>query len=243
MGQKANPTGLRLGIIRTWDSVWYVDKKNYSKALHEDLNIRKFLQNYNFGVDKKSITKKASAEMSKIEIFRKPDRITVVINTSRPGVVIGADGKTIQEITKEIASITSSKVDVKIKEIKKPEVNAKLIAENIAKQLIARIPFRRAMKKAIADARKAGVGGVRVQCAGRLGGADMARTEWYKEGRIPLHTLRADIDYGTATAHTTYGSTGIKVWVFSKEVLKKDIKEDAGQLIKRPKKGTRKDEE
>lgn len=242
MGQKVNPIGLRLGIIKTWDSVWYADKKNYSKAIHEDLEIRKFLNNYNFRMDKdkKSLSKRSSAEIAGIQIFRKPDRVTIVINTSRPGVVIGIDGKTIQEITGKIVQITSSKVDVKIKEVKKPEVNAKLIADNIAKQLTSRVAFRRVMKKAISDAKKVGVGGIRIQCTGRLGGADMARKEWYKDGRIPLHTLRADIDYGTSTAFTTYGTTGVKVWVFNKEILKKDIKEDAGQLIKKPKKNQKK---
>jgi small subunit ribosomal protein S3 len=236
MGQKVNPTGFRLGVLKTWDSIWFVDKKSYIKALHEDLAIRKFLNNYNFGVDKKNINKKTSAEIAGIQIYRKPDRITVVISSSRPGVVIGNDGKTIQEITGKIAKMTSAKVDVKIKEIKTPEVNAQLVAENVSKQLASRIPFRRAMKKAIGEAKKHGVGGIKIQCSGRLGGADMARTEWYREGRIPLHTLRADIDYGTATAFTTYGTSGVKVWIFNKEVLKKNIKEDAGQLVKKTKK-------
>ena len=235
MGHKVNPIGLRLGVVKSWDSIWYVDKKYYIKALHEDLKIRLFFKTYNFGIDKKSKKKKISAEISKIEIFRKPDRVTVVINTSRPGVVIGVDGKKIQEITQKVSKITLSKVDIKIKEIKRPEMDAQLIANNIARQLVARIAFRRVMKKAISEAKKTGVGGIRVQCAGRLGGADMARTEWYKDGRIPLHTLRADINYGKAIAFTTYGTTGVKVWVFSKEILKKDIKEDAGQLIRKPK--------
>lgn len=234
MGQKVNPTSLRLGIIKSWDSIWYADKKNYAKSLHEDLKIRKLLTNYNYGSDKRNQSKKISAELSKIQIYRKPDRVTVVINTSRPGVVIGVDGKTIQQITKNISKITSTKVDVKIKEIKRPEINSKLIADNIAKQLVARFPFRRVMKKALTDAKRAGVGGIRIQCSGRLGGADMARTEWYREGRIPLHTLRADVDYATSTAFTTYGTTGVKVWIFNKEILKKDFKEDVGQLVKKP---------
>jgi small subunit ribosomal protein S3 len=236
MGQKVNPVGLRLGILKTWDSVWFSDKKNYIKSLHEDLKIRSFLSAYNFGVDKKSPNKKMSAELAAVQIYRKPDKITVVISSSRPGVVIGNDGKTIQDITSKIAKMTSSKVDVKIKEIKTPETNAQLVAENVMKQLAARIPFRRAMKKAISDAKKHGVGGIKIQCSGRLGGADMARREWYREGRIPLHTLRADIDYGTSTAFTTYGTTGVKVWIFSTEVLKRNIKEDAGLLVKKTKK-------
>ncbi len=240
MGQKVNPIGFRLGIVKSWNSVWFADKKNYTKALHEDLKIRELLDNYNFIIDRKNINKKSSAEISDIQIFRKPDRVTIVINTSRPGVVIGMDGKTIQEITSKISKITSSKVDVKIKEIKRPEINAQLIADNIARQLKARIPFRRVMKKAIGEAKRNGIGGIRVQCSGRLGGADMARKEWYKDGRVPLHTLRADIDYGTATSFTTYGTTGVKVWIFNKEILKKDIKEDAGQLIRKPKKPLKK---
>ena len=244
MGQKVNPNGLRLGIIKTWDSIWYVDKKNYAKSLHEDLRIRKYIMSFNYGIEKgKGKAKTSGAEISKIQIFRKPDRVTIVINTSRPGVVIGVDGKIIQEITKRVAEITSSKVDVKIKEIKRPEINATLIAENVAKQIEGRFPFRRIMKKAITDAKKAGVSGIKIQCSGRLGGADMARTEWYRDGRIPLHTLRADIEYGTATAFTTYGTTGVKVWVFNKEIFKKDLKEDAGQLIKKPKKGKKEETE
>lgn len=180
--------------------------------------------------------KKAAAEIAKVEIYRKPDRLTVYINSSRPGIVIGQEGKNIQELTKLISKVTSAKIDIKIKDLKKPESNAMLIAQNIAKQIAARIPFRRAMKKAISDAKKGGVSGIKIQCAGRLGGADMARTEWYREGRIPLQTLRADIDYAYTVANTTYGIIGIKVWVFTKEILKKDVKEDAGQLVKKQKK-------
>lgn len=243
MGQKVNPVGLRLGINKTWDSVWFVDKKNYAKSLHEDLKIKDIIEAYNYSNEDQKKGKKVTAEISKVEIYRKPDRITILISSSRPGVVIGPDGKNIQDLTAKIAKMTSSKVDIKIKEIKKPEINAKLIANNVAKQLMGRVPFRRAMKKVMADAKKGGVNGIKIQCSGRLGGADMARTEWYREGRIPLHTLRADIDYGVSTASTTYGATGIKVWVFNKEILKKDIKEDAGQLIKKQKKGAKKGEE
>ena len=243
MGQKVNPNGLRVGVIRSWDSIWYMDKKNFSKSLHEDIKIRKFINKFNFGNDEKSKNKGTSGEISKIEIYRKPDRITVIINSSRPGVIIGSNGENILEITKMISKITSLKVEVKIKEIKKPEVNSQLIANNVAKQIQNRIPFRKAMKKAIADAKKSGINGIKIQCSGRLGGADIARTEWYRDGRIPLHTLRADVDYGTATAFTTYGTTGIKVWIFNKEILKKDMKEDAGQIIKKTKKGPKKSEE
>jgi small subunit ribosomal protein S3 len=243
MGQKVNPNGLRIGIIRTWDSVWYMDKKNFAKSLHEDIKIREFVNKFSFGGDEKNKAKSTSGEIAKIEIYRKPDRITVIINSSRPGVIIGSNGENILAITKMISKITSLKVEVKIKEIKKPEINSQLIASNVAKQIQNRIPFRKAMKKAISDAKKSGINGIKIQCSGRLGGADMARREWYRDGRIPLHTLRADVDYGSSTAFTTYGTTGIKVWIFNKEILKKDIKEDAGQIIKKAKKGPKKSEE
>jgi len=244
MGQKVNPYGLRLGIIRGWESIWFADKKNYAKSLHEDIKIRNLIKEFDFAHndDKKSKNKVVSSEIANVEIFRKPDRVTVVINSSRPGVIIGANGENIAFLTKQISKLTSSKVEVKIKEIKKPETNAQIIADGVARQLMNRIPFRKAMKKAMADAKKSGVNGIKVECSGRLGGADMARTEWYREGRIPLHTLRADIDYGVSTALTTYGKTGVKVWVFMKEILKKDIKEDAGQIVKKVKK-TKKVEE
>lgn len=244
MGQKVNPNGLRLGIIRNWESVWFVDKKNYAKALHEDIVIRKFIKNFNFSNadDANSRNKSVSSEIANVEIFRKPDRLTVVINSSRPGVIIGANGENITNLTKQISKLTDAKVEVKIKEIKKPEINAQLIANGIAKQLMNRIPFRKAMKKAMADAKKSGVNGIKVECSGRLGGADMARTEWYREGRIPLHTLRADIDYGVSTAFTTYGTTGVKVWVFTKEILKRDLKEDAGQIVKKTRKSKKSEE-
>ena len=236
MGQKVNPIGFRVGVNKNWDSVWFIDKKNYAKALHEDLKIKKIVMDFNYSNDDGKKGKKIAAEISKVEIYRKPDRLTVYINSSRPGIVIGQEGKNIQELTKLISKVTSAKIDIKIKDLKKPESNAMLIAQNIAKQIAARIPFRRAMKKAISDAKKGGVSGIKIQCAGRLGGADMARTEWYREGRIPLQTLRADIDYAYTVANTTYGIIGIKVWVFSKEILKKDVKEDAGQLVKKQKK-------
>ncbi len=236
MGQKINPIGLRLGIIKDWNSVWFLDKKTYAKALHEDLKIRKLINAFNFGGESNKKDKKVSAEISKVEILRKPERVVVIINSVRPGVIIGPEGKNIQLLTKEIAKISKSKIEVKIKEIKKPEIDAQIIADNVAKQIKGRFPFRRAMKKSMADAKKFGVGGIRIQVSGRLNGADMARTEWYKEGRVPLHTLRADIDYGVSTAHTTYGATGVKVWVFHNEVLKRDVKDDAGQLIKKSRK-------
>lgn len=246
MGQKVNPIGLRLGIVKTWDSIWYADKKAYIKNLHEDIKIKKLIKEYNFTKDAEKDSKKAvSPEIAKIELLRKPDRVLVVIHSSRPGVVIGAEGKNIAELSKIIGSLVSLKVEIKIKEDKQPEKNAQLVAQNVAKQLQNRTPFRRAMKKVMGDAKRAGVGGIKIQVSGRLGGADMARTEWYKEGRVPLHTLRADIDYGTATAATTYGSIGVKVWVFKKEILKRDTVVDAGKVVKTPKKsaGTNKKNE
>ena len=235
MGQKVNPNGFRLGIIRSWDSIWFVDKKNYSKVLHEDIKIRNFILNYNFGIEESGASKKklSPAEISRVEIFRKPDKLTVIISSSRPGIIIGVNGDSITKLTKKVSKFTNSKVEIKIKEIKKAEINAQLIANNVAKQLMNRGSFRRVMKKAMSDARKSGLVGIKISCSGRLGGADMARTEWYRDGKIPLHTLRADVDYGTSTAFTTYGTTGVKVWTFSKEILKKNLKEDAGQVVKK----------
>lgn len=241
MGQKVNPIGLRIGINKDWDSIWFSDKKNYAKFLHEDIKIKNLIQNYNFAGDDKN--KKVLSDISKVEIFRKPDRITIVIHTSKAGIIVGVEGKNMNDLTKRISKITSSKIEIKIKEIKKPETNATLVAANVARQIMNRVPFRRAMKKVMADAKKMNIGGIKVQCSGRLGGADIARTEWYREGRIPLHTLRADIDYGIANALTTYGITGIKVWIFHREVFKKDIKEDAGQLVKRPRKKEKEEKE
>ena len=235
MGQKVNPNGFRLGVIKNWDSIWFVDKKNFAKVLHEDIKVRNFILNYNFGIEESGASKKklSPAEISKVEIFRKPDRLTVIISSSRPGIIIGVNGESITKLTKKISKFTTSKVEIKIKEIKKAETNAQLIANNVAKQLMNRGSFRKVMKKAMGDARKAGLSGVKISCSGRLGGADMARTEWYRDGRIPLHTLRADIEYGTSTAFTTYGTTGVKVWTFSREILKKNLKEDAGQVVKK----------
>lgn len=241
MGQKVNPVGLRLGIIKSWDSIWYADRKAYIKNLHEDIQIKRFIKNYNFVKDSEKDQKKVmSPEIAKVEILRKPDRVLVIINTSRPGVVIGQEGKNIAELSRIIGEMVALKVEIKIKEEKEAEKNSQLIAQNVAKQLQNRVPFRRAMKKVMADAKKSGVGGIKVQCSGRLGGADMARTEWYKEGRVPLHTLRADIDYGEATAHTTYGCIGVKVWVFKKEILKREINTDAGKVLKTPRKNSNK---
>ncbi|WP_034763894.1 30S ribosomal protein S3 [Chrysiogenes arsenatis] len=208
MGQKVNPIGLRLGITRGWDFKWYANKKEYANFLHEDLRIEKFV--------KKEL---GHAGISKTEIERAPGKINVTVFTARPGIVIGKKGAEIEKLKKSLASLTTQSVFVNVKEIKKPEVDAQLIAENVAMQLERRIAFRRAMKRAVGMALKFGAEGIKITCAGRLGGAEIARTEWYREGRVPLHTLRADIDYGMAEAKTTYGIIGVKVLVSHGEIL------------------------
>ena len=210
MGHKVNPIGLRLGIIRDWNSKWY-GMKDYKKNLHDDIAIRKYIKK-NF----------YHAGIAKIEIERAASKASVNIYTARPGIIIGRKGSEIENIRKGLVKLTGNDISINIKEIKKPETNAQLIAENVATQLERRVSFRRAMKKSVFAALKLGVEGIKIACAGRLGGAEMARREWYREGRVPLHTLRADIDYGTAVAQTTYGIIGIKVWVFNGEVLPGD---------------------
>lgn len=207
MGQKVNPIGFRLGINKTWYSQWYAEK-NYSELLHEDIKIRKHLKKkfYHAGV-------------SKIEIERAADKAKINIHTARPGIIIGRKGAEIEKVKKEIEEIASGEAIINILEVRKPEIDAQLVAENIALQLERRVGFRRAMKRCVMSALKFGAQGIRVACAGRLGGAEMARREWYREGRVPLHTLRADIDYGLAEAHTTYGIIGVKVLIFHGEVL------------------------
>ena len=210
MGQKVNPIGLRLGIVKTWESRWYAGKK-YADYILEDYNIRKFIKKrlYHAGI-------------SRIEIERSSKRVRLRIFTSRPGIVIGKKGSEIALLKKELEKIVSHEVIIDIQEVRKPEVDAQLVAENIALQIIRRVAFRRAMKRGISSAMRFGAKGVKVICSGRLGGAEMARTEQYREGRIPLHTLRADIDYGFIDARTTYGIIGIKVFIFKGEILKKD---------------------
>ncbi len=211
MGQKVNPIGFRLGINRTWDSRWYANTDNYADLLHEDLKLRKFLEE-----------KLKQAGLSKIVIERPAKRARITIHTARPGVVIGKKGQDIESLRTELVRQTGGDVSLNIVEIRKPEIDANLIAENIAQQLERRIAFRRAMKRAVQSAMRLGAEGIRINCGGRLGGAEIARTEWYREGQVPLHTLRADIDYGTATAHTTYGTCGVKVWVYKGEILAHD---------------------
>ncbi len=207
MGQKVNPIGFRLGVIRSWDSKWY-EEKNYAKWLHEDIRLREYVKK-----------KLGQAGISKVEIERAASKVKVNVHTARPGIVIGKRGAGIEQIKKELQQFTQNEVFLNIVEVRKAETDAQLVAENITTQLERRIAFRRAMKKAIQTAQKFGAKGIRVACSGRLGGAEMARYEWYREGRVPLHTLRADIDYGFAEARTTYGKIGCKVWIFRGEVL------------------------
>ena len=210
MGQKVNPIGLRLGIVKTWESRWYAGK-NYADYILEDYKIRKFVKN-----------KLHHAGISKIEIERSSKHIRLRVFTSRPGIVIGKKGAEISKLKKEIEEKVSQEVMIDIQEVRKPEIDAQLVAENVALQIERRVAFRRAMKRGVSSAMRFGAMGVKIRCSGRLGGAEMARTEWYKEGRIPLHTLRADIDYGFIEARTTYGIIGVKVFVFKGEILKKD---------------------
>ena len=211
MGHKVNPIGLRLGINRTWDSRWYAGRHEYGKLLHEDLKIREYLEK-----------ELKQAGVSRVVIERPHKKCRVSIHTARPGVVIGKKGQDIEVLRRKISKMTGSEVHLNIVEVRKPEIDATLVAENIAQQLERRVAFRRAMKRAVQSAMRLGAGGIRITCSGRLGGAEIARTEWYREGRVPLHTLRADIDYGVATAKTAYGTCGVKVWIYKGEILEHD---------------------
>ena len=207
MGQKVNPIGFRVGGIKTWRSQWF-SEKNYGELVHEDINIRKYLKK-----------KLYHAGISRIEIERAASKAKVNIYAARPGIIIGKKGSEIEKLKKELEGVSKSEIIINILEVRKPEVDAQLVAENVALQLERRVAFRRAMKKCVTSSLKFGAKGIRVNCAGRLGGAEMARSEWYREGRVPLHTLRADIDWGFAEANTAYGLIGIKVWIFHGEVL------------------------
>lgn len=207
MGQKTNPIGNRLGIIKTWDSKWFT-KKDYLLLLHEDLSIRKFI--------KKSLF---HAGVSKIGIERAGQNVKVIIHTARPGIIIGKKGAEVDKLKKDLEEFTGKQVSIDIKEVRKPELDAQLVAENIALQLEKRVAFRKAMKKAVASSLRFGALGVRIACSGRLAGSEIARSEWYRQGRVPLHTFRADIDYGTTEAKTTYGKIGIKVWIYKGDIL------------------------
>jgi small subunit ribosomal protein S3 len=211
MGQKVNPIGLRLGINRTWDSRWYAKGRVYTKLLREDLKIKSFLKD-----------KLKSAAVSRITVERPAKVARVTIYSARPGIIIGRKGSEIEIIKNKLATMVEGDVQLNIIEIKKPDIEAQLVAENVAEQLVKRIAFRRAMKRAVQSAMRQGALGIRINAGGRLGGAEIARIEWYREGRVPLHTLRADIDYGVATAATTYGNCGIKVWIFRGELMSHD---------------------
>jgi len=215
LGQKVNPVGFRLGIIRSWDSRWF-SQKDYAKFIEDDWKVREFL--------KKKLN---HAGIAKIEIERWAKRIRLRIHAARPGIIIGKKGSEIEVLKKELEKIVPQEVVVDIQEVRKPEVDAQLVAENVGMQIVRRVAFRRAMKRSVSSAIRFGAKGIKICCSGRLGGAEMARTEWYKEGRIPLHTLRADIDYGFAEAKTTYGIIGVKVWVFHGDILEKDTAEAA----------------
>lgn len=225
MGQKVNPIGLRVGINRTWASRWYVDPREYANTLHEDLKLRKIVS---------SMPETKGADIAELEIVRHPQRITIVIHTARPGVIIGVKGANIEKIGSLLQKHVTKKIQIKIKEVRNADNNAQLISQNIARQLLARGSFRKAMKQAITNAIKKGnAQGVKVRLSGRLGGAEMSRTEEYKEGRVPLHTLRADIEYGFSEAHTTFGAIGVKVWVYNGMKYGKEQKEDAGVLVRK----------
>lgn len=219
MGQKVHPTGIRLGIIRDHNSIWYAGRKNYAQQLVSDLEVREYLQD-----------KLASASVSRIVIERPAQTARVTIHTARPGIVIGKKGEDVDKLRKDLAEKMGVPVQINIEEIRKPDLDAKLVAINVAQQLERRVMFRRAMKRVVQNALRQGAEGVKVMVSGRLGGAEIARTEWYREGRVPLHTLRADIDYNTHEAHTTYGVIGVKVWIFKGEIL--DVREAAGKAKK-----------
>ena len=210
MGQKVNPIGMRLGINRTWDSRWYADS-GYGELLQEDLKIRSYL-----------LKRLGQAGVSKVVIERPSKKARITIHTARPGVVIGKKGADIEKLRSQISKMTESEVHLNIVEIRKPEIEAQLVAENVAQQLERRVAFRRAMKRAVQSAMRLGAQGIRINAGGRLGGAEIARTEWYREGRVPLHTLRADVDYGVARADTAYGTCGVKVWIFRGEIMEHD---------------------
>ena len=225
MGQKVSPIGLRRGVNKTWQSRWYADPREYADLFLEDIKIRKMVND---------LPECKNADIAEIEIVRHPQRVTIVIHTARPGVIIGQKGATIEKISADIQKQLTKKVQIKIKEIKRAEVNASLIAQNIARQLSGRGSYRKALKQASANAMKGGAQGVKIRLSGRLGGAEMKRSEEHKEGRVPLHTLRADIDYGFSEALTTYGKIGVKVWVYNGMNYGHEQNEDAGDIVKRP---------
>jgi small subunit ribosomal protein S3 len=218
MGQKTHPKIFRMGIIETWDSKWYADR-DYAQLLHEDLKIKKFIKGRLF-----------HAGISKIEIERATNKAKINIHTARPGIVIGKKGAEIEKLKEELSHLTSREIYINIHEVRRPDLDGQLVAENVALQLQRRVAFRRAMKESVSRALRMGAQGIRVQCSGRLGGAEIARTNWYREGRVPLHTLRADVSYGLAEAQTTYGVIGVKVWIFRGEVLTEEEEQQKAAL-------------
>jgi small subunit ribosomal protein S3 len=217
MGQKVHPTGIRLGIVKSHNSVWYADKQGYSEKLIADLRVRDYIEK-----------KLSHASVSRVVIERPAQTARVTIHTARPGVVIGKKGEEVDKLRAELTAMMGVPVQINIEEIRKPDLDARLVAQNVAQQLERRVMFRRAMKRVMQNALRGGAQGIRIQVSGRLGGAEIARTEWYREGRVPLHTLRADIDYSTCEAHTTYGVIGIKVWIFKGEILDINTSADTG---------------
>lgn len=216
MGQKTHPIGIRLGIIKTWDSRWYA-RKDYTEMLHEDLAVQKYIK-----------TNLSHAGVPKVEIERTGQKIKATIHTARPGIIIGKKGAEVEKLKKALEKLTDKEMSIDIKEIRKPELDAQLVAENIAMQLEKRIAFRRAMKKAVQSSMRFGAQGIKVACSGRLAGAEIARDEWYREGRVPLHTFRSDIDYGVAEAKTTYGRIGVKVWIYKGDILQEPVIQSSG---------------
>ncbi|MCW2277810.1 30S ribosomal protein S3 [Heliophilum fasciatum] len=232
MGQKVNPKGLRIGVIRDWDAKWYAGK-NYADLLHEDIKIRKYIKKKLF-----------AAGISRVEIERAANRVKVTIYTAKPGIVIGRGGAEVENLRKEIEKMSGRSANINIAEIKKPELDAQLVAENVAAQLEKRTSFRRAMKQAVGRTMRLGAEGIKIMVSGRLGGAEIARTEWYNEGKVPLHTLRADIDYALAEAHTTYGIIGVKVWIYHGEVIGKGLRvepKETNERSERPERRERRD--
>ena len=208
MGQKVHPTGIRIGIIKDWTSTWYADTKDYAKYLNTDLQVREYLRK-----------KLVNASVSRIQIERPPNEIKVIIHSARPGIVIGKKGEDIERLSQEVSNMMGIRAKVSVREIRKPELDASLVAESVAQQIERKIMFRRAMKRAVTNSMRLGALGIKINVSGRLNGAEIARSEWYREGRVPLHTLRADIDYGIANSNTTYGVIGVKVWIFKGEVF------------------------
>lgn len=215
MGQKVHPTGIRIGIIKDWTSTWYADTKDYARYLNTDLQVRKYLRK-----------KLANASVSRIQIERPPNEIKVIIHSARPGIVIGKKGEDIERLSQEVSDMMGVRAKVSVQEIRKPELDASLVAESVAQQIERKIMFRRAMKRAVTNTMRLGALGIKINVSGRLNGAEIARSEWYREGRVPLHTLRADIDYGTANSNTTYGVIGVKVWIFKGEVFNVENRTD-----------------